>query len=435
MDIVLICDRNYLVPTRAAVNSVLKNKLPEERITVHVVGSGLEEKDLDSFRELEDGHLTVRTYLPSIITESFQGRHTHVSKAALYKFYLPEILSGLDRVLYLDSDVVVTGSLGGLYGTDMADAYAAVVRDMIAETRMGLREALGVSMYFNSGMMLLNLDLLRRHNVSDTLWNVRQKDVSMDFMDQNVFNRVFDGKIAEVPLKYNYMQTLDDIPGDDVASFYGISVEAVRAARENPVVLHLTDREKPWNSIYARRADTWYWYVPRGDIFGIVHDMCGSVSEQLRIKSVMLEQEHENYRFIKEGGISRPEHVGLLEKRICAVGEQIHGIISKEAVSGGRIVIYGAGKFGMALYRCLWNMGLSQYIAGFAVNDINRNVGELYGKRVLCVEDYKADTDCVILVGVRDETGRVAEEIKEKVAPCRVIDLNMLLADRDGEVC
>ena len=80
-------------------------------------------------------------------------------------------------------------------------------------------------------------------------------------------------------------------------------------------------------------------------------------------------------------------------------------------------------------------MGLSQYIAGFAVNDINRNVGELYGKRVLCVEDYKADTDCVILVGVRDETGRVAEEIKEKVAPCRVIDLNMLLADRDGEVC
>lgn len=431
MDIALICDRNYLIPTKTTINSIVKNKLPEERITVHIIGSGLEEADFDSVKKMEDAFFTIKVYLPSMEVESFQGEHSYVSKAALYKFYLPVILKDLDKVLYLDSDTIVMGSLGKLYNINLKDKYAAVVKDMIAEIQMDLKNILNINAYFNSGVMLLNLSLFRKHNISDELWKERQSDRSMDFMDQNVFNKVFDRKITIAPLTYNYMQTLQEIPLEYVAAYYGLDECALQEVRKNPVILHLTDKKKPWNSVHAQKADVWFQYILKEDFFTVLCNMCDDMEEQLQVKSTMLEQEHENFLFIKNSGGFQLENVRPLERRILGIKSQIQELLRAELSGNKKMVIYGAGQFGRGVYKCLWNMNLSQYVLGFAVSDIKKNVAELYGKKVLCVEECsKYKNDSVLIVGVKDETGRVAAEIKEKGILCKIIDLNILFMDR-----
>lgn len=430
MDIALICDRNYLIPTKVTINSIVKNKLPEERITVHVIGSGLLESDFESFRELENMFFSIKIYLPSLEIETFQGRHSHVSKAALYKFYLPVILQDIDKVLYLDSDIIVMGSLRRLFDVDLEGKYAAVVKDMLAETQMDLKNVLGIDVYFNSGMMLFNLSLLRKHNISDKLWNARQKDPSMDFMDQNILNKVLDKKITIVSPEYNYMQTLQDIPLKYVASYYGIDENTMQVIREKPAILHLTDKKKPWNSVYARRADVWFQYILNEDIFLVLHNMCETMEEQLQVKNTMLEQEHENYLFIKNSCEFELENMKPLERRIFRIRSQIQEMVLAEIKDNKKVVIYGAGQFGRALYKCLWSVNLSQHVLGFAVNDTKKNVEELYGRHVLSVEGCMAyEGDCVLLVGVKDETGKVAGEIREKGFLCKIIDLNDFLAN------
>lgn len=427
MDIALICDRNYLIPTKATINSIVKSNFPEERITVHIIGSGLEEADFESLKKMENAFFSIKVYLPFMEVESFRGEHSHVSKAALYKFYLPVILRDLDKVLYLDSDIIVMGSLGQLYNMDLKDKYAAVVKDMIAETQMDLKNILDIDVYFNSGVMLLNLSLLRKHNISDKLWRERQNDCSMDFMDQNVFNKVLDRKITIVPLKYNYMQTLQDIPLKYVADYYELDECTLEEVRKKPVVLHLTDKKKPWNSVYARRAEVWFQYILKEDVFPVLRNMCDDIEKQLQVKSTMFEQEHENYLFIKNHGGFQLENMRPLERRIFGIKSQIQEMLLAELGGNKRIVIYGAGQFGRGVYKCLWSMNLSQYVLGFAVSDTKKNVGELYGKKVLCVEECsKYKDDSVLVVGVKDETGRIAGEIREKGILCKILDLNDL---------
>lgn len=431
MDIALICDRNYLIPTKTTINSIIKNKLPEERITVHIIGNGLQETDFESLKKMEKTFFSIKVYLPSMEVESFRGEHTHVSKAALYKFYLPIILKDLDKVLYLDSDIIVMGSLSPLYNMNLKDKYAAVVKDMIADTQMDLKNILGIDVYFNSGVMLLNLNLLRRHNISDALWRERLNDRSMDFMDQNVLNKVLDRKVTTAPLKYNYMQTLQDIPLKYVAAYYDLDEGTLEKVRKKPIVLHLTDKKKPWNSVDARRADVWFQYILKDDIFPVLCNMCHGMEEQFRAKNTMFEQEHENYLFIKNSYRFQPENMRPLERRIFGIKSQIQEILLPEFSDNKRIVIYGAGQFGRGLYKCLWSMDLSQFVMGFAVSDTTKNVSELYGKKVLCVEECsKYKDEVVLVVGVKDETKKVAGEIRAKGILCKIIDLNDLFMEK-----
>ena len=79
------------------------------------------------------------------------------SMAALYKFSIPELLPDLDRVIYMDGDILVKGDILDLYQQNIEGKYAAVIMDS------GVLYSNAVTVkrfprYFNSGVMLLNLD-------------------------------------------------------------------------------------------------------------------------------------------------------------------------------------------------------------------------------------------------------------------------------------
>ena len=67
------------------------------------------------------------TVLPQKEIDLFYIRDTHVSKTSLLKYYIAEALPQLDKVLYMDSDVLVLHDLNGLYRTDIEGKYLAAV--------------------------------------------------------------------------------------------------------------------------------------------------------------------------------------------------------------------------------------------------------------------------------------------------------------------
>ena len=99
-----------------------------------------------------------------------------VSTAALFKFDLPNLLpDSIEKVLYLDGDIIVQGDLSELYSTDISDVYAGVVKDYRGLTLKGdFNERLKINhtAYFNSGVLLLNLSLLRNDNLPEKLLNI-----------------------------------------------------------------------------------------------------------------------------------------------------------------------------------------------------------------------------------------------------------------------
>ena len=187
----------------------------------------------------------------------------YVSAAALLKFDLADILTGLDRVLYLDSDILILEDLRELFWTDLTDVYAAVVRDMAGTLGESHHKKMGHDDYFNSGVMLLNLKRMREHKIPQALLENKIHEKWHSFMDQDVFNDTFAQEVRFLPPKYNLMASNLKIGGftaDQFAGFYRLPVDEAEEIIEHPHILHMTNYIKPWKSYAADHFELYHKY-------------------------------------------------------------------------------------------------------------------------------------------------------------------------------
>lgn len=122
MDFVICPDNNYAEPAGVLICSICRNACPEDgTVRIHVVTSpGFDKSHEDTYRRIASGFgailccRTVPEDLWSQVPEVRFSDSPHVTKSAFNRFFLPEILSDADCVVYLDCDVVVTDSLAAL---------------------------------------------------------------------------------------------------------------------------------------------------------------------------------------------------------------------------------------------------------------------------------------------------------------------------------
>ena len=250
--VVFICDEAYAMPTAVAVFSLKLTKKRETEYHVYVLGIDLSP---DSRNRLAS--MTADGFIVEVLDMVLTDRQMEVvpvreriTRAALLKFDLPQIFPQYDRILYLDSDVAVQRDISELFSFDLQDVYAGVVKDRMtyAETKghllwLEFKE----EFYFNTGVLLLNLDCMRRDNMSEKLLEYRLHGKNF-FMDQDAFNVVFQGKVLSLPVRYNLLNCFFE--WDDVSivnRFYETDFTRCRALTyQEPSILHFGDARKPW---------------------------------------------------------------------------------------------------------------------------------------------------------------------------------------------
>jgi lipopolysaccharide biosynthesis glycosyltransferase len=111
------------------------------------------------------------------------------------RLLIPELLPEVSRVLYLDSDIFVAGGLRPLWETPLLEAPLAAVANVVEPANRGHVAALGVDYpggYFNSGVLLLDLDRIRAEGSADTLFRfAHDYRGSWRWLDQDAMNAVF----------------------------------------------------------------------------------------------------------------------------------------------------------------------------------------------------------------------------------------------------
>ena len=269
IQVAMITDSNYVMPTMVAVKSMFFNKPKCIAYKIYIITTDLATDDITKLQNLEhDGFNIQIINCQNLIAEylTLQQR-CHVSHAAMLKFFLPEILPSIDKVLYIDSDVLVQDSLAPLYATDIQTYYAAAVRDTMSVLGREYMQFVGIDnrYYFNSGVLLLNLQKMREDNISQKLVAFRtQKE--QNFMDQDAFNGVIGHQVRYVSYRYNFLnyyltvmdkKQLSDLFEEDLTKY--ADDESLYL---DCVILHLGGKEKPWSEdvgflseLYRRYAD------------------------------------------------------------------------------------------------------------------------------------------------------------------------------------
>lgn len=173
---------------------------------------------------------------------------TRVGVAALYRLKLGSLTND-DKILYLDSDVVVLSDLSELWEKDINNFLVAGVEDKYSELMLCHANLDEGDIYINSGVLLMNLKKIRENNIENLVLN-RLREIDT-YSDQDVINDVCKGQIKYLPLKYNIMVTRDD------PNSYPDKKDEYNEAVSNPVVLHYAI--KPW-IIPVKYSEYWLKY-------------------------------------------------------------------------------------------------------------------------------------------------------------------------------
>jgi lipopolysaccharide biosynthesis glycosyltransferase len=163
---------------------------------------------------------------------------TYLTVETYFRLYLPELLSDLDKILWIDGDTVIDKDIAELYNIELGNKFAAVGIHVFYKGMPLTEIEIEAGTYFNAGVMLLNLlalrefDLLAQSIQQIPLLFERFKAKGLIFYaDQEVLNYLLRGKYLAFPMKFNSM--LFSVPD---AEYH--TPEQYIEAWQNPVIIH-----------------------------------------------------------------------------------------------------------------------------------------------------------------------------------------------------
>jgi lipopolysaccharide biosynthesis glycosyltransferase len=245
----------YVIHSAAMLHSLLACH-PRDSVTIHYLhGPEVTERTRSRLRKMvvENGgkvtfHEIPDSWCAGLPTVGF------TRKATWYRIFLPELLPDVPRVVYLDADVIVLESLAPLWEMDMASWLVAAVTNVTDPAYADHPRALGITDpqgYFNAGVLVLNLDLMRHE---DSTRKLREYGTShadqLVWRDQDALNVVLGTKRVALHPRWNCMNSIMVFP----QSVDVLGREAVAKARSNPAIRHFEGPGlyKPWHYLCQR---------------------------------------------------------------------------------------------------------------------------------------------------------------------------------------
>lgn len=166
---------------------------------------------------------------------------------AWYRLLLPSLLPSLDKVLWLDADLLLRRSVLELWQVTLKDCCVAAVPNAMSKQHWLHHSRLGMegdrAAYFNTGVMLLNLAQMRLEDAEAQMCGLLSRIADqVIFADQDVFNPLYYKRYQALDVQWNVTAGVYFFVGENIR-IHGKS--AVVRALANPYVVHFT-RQKPW---------------------------------------------------------------------------------------------------------------------------------------------------------------------------------------------
>lgn len=268
LPIVIAFTPSYIVPAATLLRSIFRTLAEDTRLEVIcLVDKPLAEADMALLRRLGRGQDRVISFRELCMGERLRGLYVdeRYSAVANYRLFVADLLPEWDRVIYLDCDIIVRQDLAYLYhSVDLGDSYVAGVAEAATDWQRERYQALGCdpTLYINSGFLILNLDQLRREQVTPRFEQVLSQADYLEFPDQDTLNIVCQGRITYIAPKYNGIRTFFLPSYRDVFCSRYTRDQWDEVANEGNI--HYTGA-KPWKQ-YTHLFEKWwqvYWLLPR----------------------------------------------------------------------------------------------------------------------------------------------------------------------------
>ncbi len=283
--IVLVCsaDDKYAMPLAVTVRSAIENLKNGCKLNVFIIDGGIKKKNKKKIVEslnTENCTISFISITESLLTNTEQEIHKyietevtgslkHLSIAAYYRLFIPDLIpEQIEKVIYLDCDLIVKGDLEKLWRLNVENYYVLAVQDIMIRnvgSNLGLLnyKKLGLkpdSKYFNSGVLVINLKKWRDDKITlKAVEYLKENRDILRFPDQDVLNALFANKWGGLDPKWNLL-----LPHALAYSSWQespFSEDIYDSLIHDPHIIHFSSELKPWNSRHPKLKKYFFEFV------------------------------------------------------------------------------------------------------------------------------------------------------------------------------
>ena len=261
MNILITINQKYIKQVQVLLKSIERTN-PKEIFNIYILHKSLTKDDEEKIKRKinpKQFHIQLIKISQSEI-EHFPVYEKRYPIEIYFRIFATKYLSkDIDRILYLDTDIVVMNSLKELYNMDFENNYFIAtthikkVLHKFHEIRLNMPKE---NIYMNTGVLLMNLKELRKIDIEKEVNEfVNKNKRKLMLPDQDILSTLYGDKVKLIEeIKYNL--------GERSFNLYNLYNKKKKIdldwIRKNTVIIHYYGRNKPWNKKYIGKLNRFY---------------------------------------------------------------------------------------------------------------------------------------------------------------------------------
>lgn len=268
--VVLSSDNNYAAYLGVTIASIVQNARSDCRYKIYILDGGISEWNKSRLISLAASNVAIEffdilAYLKNVDLSQFHIS-AHFALPTYFRFFIPEIFSSYEQVIYLDCDLVAVSDISPLAGIDMGNCLFAAARDLegIRQYRhekyftdycTNILQLKNPEDYLQAGVMVFNIKNCLKENFKERLLQKLAVIGNPMYVDQDILNAECEGKIFFLDSCWNCTWNSSEKRSDK--NLLKRQAEAVK----NMKILHFASNIKPWTFPERPYADFFWKYA------------------------------------------------------------------------------------------------------------------------------------------------------------------------------
>src|SRR3989344_4530075 len=240
INICFATDDIYAIHCAVALASVLENSSHDNYYNFYILDGGISRENkmkISSLMNIGNCKIQFLSIDKKMFKDSFLDYY--FTEVIYYRFLIPELIN-VDRVIYLDSDVIARKDISAFFNTKIANYYIAAIEDILPLEQVQRMNAAGLEIksghYYNSGVLLINCDKWRKEKITKSLISCMAKNKKkLLWPDQDILNYFLQRKIKPVDPIWNFQLSRHR------------KTKVTEKEIDNAAILHFVTDDKPWN--------------------------------------------------------------------------------------------------------------------------------------------------------------------------------------------
>lgn len=272
--IALTIDNNFAQYLRVTLQSLVAHSSNISFYYIYILHSGLTNYNRSKILNIIHNKNNVKIEFIDISNEikpyQLKSNLKHVSNATFYRYLIPKVLSQYDKILYLDTDIIINTDIQMLFNYNITNYYFGACYDLTTMQALCskltpfiyYRDKLKISNpiyeYFNAGILLFNNKKLNDDKITEKMFQLAVNN-NFQYSGQDPMNVATHLNVKFLPIKWNLTNyhptpnTINHIP-EEVQFEYKRDIK-------NPGIIHFSTEFKPWNVPESELSEYWWKYA------------------------------------------------------------------------------------------------------------------------------------------------------------------------------